>query len=48
MKNGFGISTKNRKYTTSTPIIGPGQGSKGACAACTRITTPILCTHTRS
>ena len=42
VKTGFGTTYKNNKYTKEHPIIGPGQGTKSAGAACTTITTPML------
>ena len=42
VKTGYGTSTETYKYTDEIPIIGPGQGSKGAPAACTTMTIPLL------
>ena len=47
VKTGYGISQKSYKSTPSSPIIGPGQGSRGAPAACATMTIPLLRTLDR-
>ena len=42
VKTGYGISRNSYKSTESSPIIGPGQGSRGAPAACATMTIPLL------
>jgi hypothetical protein len=42
VKTGFGLSQDCYHYSPATPIIGPGQGSKGGPAACSMITSPLL------
>ena len=42
IKTGLGVSKKSYRYKNRRPIIGPGQGSRATCAACTVITSPLL------
>ena len=39
IKTAYGISTVCHRNTPQTPIIGPGQGSRGAVAACATTTS---------
>ena len=39
IKTAYGISKKYHKNTKNTPIIGPGQGSRGAVSACATTTS---------
>ena len=42
VKTSYGISKGKYRYTGNSPIIGPGQGSKGAMGAYTTVTTSLL------
>ena len=42
IKPGYVTSTPKYSYSPESPIIGPGQGSKGAMEACTTMTSPLL------
>jgi hypothetical protein len=42
VKTALGHSTASYEYTPATPIIGPGQGSRGGPAACSIATSPLL------
>jgi len=42
VKTALGHSSASYQYTPDTPIIGPGQGSRGGPAACSVATSPLL------
>jgi hypothetical protein len=42
VKTALGLSKDTYTYSTTSPIIGPGQGSMGGPAACSTITSPLL------
>jgi hypothetical protein len=42
VKTALGLSKDTYSYSTTSPIIGPGQGSMGGPAACSTITSPLL------
>jgi hypothetical protein len=42
VKTALGVSSSSYRYTPATPIIGPGQGSRGGPAACSIATSPLL------
>jgi hypothetical protein len=42
VKTALGLSSGTYTYSTTSPIIGPSQGSMGGPAACSTITSPLL------
>jgi hypothetical protein len=42
VKTALSLSSSTYTYSTTSPIIGPGQGSMGGPAACSMITSPLL------
>jgi hypothetical protein len=42
VKTALGVSSSSYRYTPDTPVIGPGQGSRGGPAACSIATSPLL------
>jgi hypothetical protein len=41
VKTALGLSKASYQYTSATPVIGPGQGSRGGPAACSVATSPL-------
>jgi hypothetical protein len=42
VKTGFGLSKDSYKYSTASPIHGPGQQSKGGSASCSTMTSVLI------
>jgi hypothetical protein len=42
VKTAYGTTDSSYCYTPDSPIIGPGQGSRGNPAACSTITSPLI------
>jgi hypothetical protein len=42
VKTAYGTTDASYSYTATSPIIGPGQGSRGGPAGCSTITSPLI------